>query len=158
MFIGKFLTFAGFFGRFFVLVRGEKILPAGFLGRFWLWPEPVHKVKVRAKRRKRGGNAAGQNGKEAVSLEFFDPGGKAGKAKHQHKDKGTDDLCLVFGGTPGMGIERRNVFHDGVKVQKPEFFAYSLKFKMEPCALGRIEMYFCLMQEIQIFLMGLPVN
>lgn len=105
MFIRKLLPFARLFGRLFVLVRREKVLPAGFLGSLWLWPEPVHKVKVRAKRRKPGGNAADQNGKKAVGLEFFDPGGKAGKAKHQHEDKGADGLGLVFGGTAEWGIE-----------------------------------------------------
>jgi hypothetical protein len=57
-----------------------------------------------------------------------------------------------------MGIESRKVFHDRIEVEHSEFFACSVKFKMEPHALGRIKMYFCLMQEIQILLMGLPVN
>jgi len=38
MLIRKLLSFAGYFGKLFVLVRREKILPAGFLARFWLEP------------------------------------------------------------------------------------------------------------------------
>lgn len=57
-----------------------------------------------------------------------------------------------------MGIESGKVFHNGVKVEHAEFFPCRAKLKKQPCALGRIEMYFCLMQEEEILLMGLSVN
>lgn len=105
MFIRKFLPFTGFFGRLFVLMSREQIFPASFLQMCGLCPEPVHEVKIRAKRRQGIRSAANENGKKTVSLKFFNPGGKACKAEHDHKDKGTDDLGLVFGWTPQMGIE-----------------------------------------------------
>lgn len=57
-----------------------------------------------------------------------------------------------------MGIENGKIFYDGVQVQHTKFFPYGSEFKAKLCAPGRIKVYFCLMQEIQILLMGLPVN
>lgn len=51
MTVGKLLTFAGLFEKLCVLIFREKVFPAGFLGSFWLGPEPVDKVEVRAQRR-----------------------------------------------------------------------------------------------------------
>ena len=113
----------------------EKILPAGFLGSFGLGPEPVHEVKIRPKRGKGRGRAANKKCKNAVRPELFDPGGKACKFKHNHKDKGTKDLCLVFGRAPHVGIEFGKVFHDGIQVEQLKFLLYSIEFKAEPCAL-----------------------
>ncbi len=158
MLIRKFLSFAGYFGKLFVLVRREEILPAGFLVRFWLEPEPVHEVKVSPQGRQGRGSTASQGSKEAVGLEFFDPGGKAGKAKHQHEDEGADDLGLVFSGPADRGIEAGKVFHYRIQVQQTKLLPDRSEFEPEPCALGRIKMYFCLMQEIKVLLMGLPVN
>ena len=73
MFIRKLLSFTGFFGRLSVLVGREKILPAGFLGRLGLWPEPIHEVKIGPKWRQGSGSAANKNGKKAVRPELFGP-------------------------------------------------------------------------------------
>lgn len=135
MFIRKLLPLAGFFGRLFVLIGWEQLFPAGPLEVPGLCPEPVHEVKIRPQRRQGRGSAANEDGKEAVSPEFSDPGGKACKAEHHHKDKGTQDLRLVPGWTPQRGIEPGKVFHDGIQVQQPKFFPYSAEFKAEPCAL-----------------------
>lgn len=158
MLIWKFLAFAGFFRRFAVLVFRKKVFPAGFLEGFGLGPEPVHEVEIRSKRRKGFGSTSYECGKQAVRSEFFDPCSEAGTAEHYHQDKGTDDLNLVFSRPAGIGIETGKVSHNRVEVQKTQLFPDRTEFKMEPCALGRIKMYFCLMQENQIFLMGLPVN
>lgn len=132
MFIRKFLPFTRFFGRLFVLMGWEQIFPAGSLQMSGLSPEPVHEVKIRAKGRQGTGSTANKDGKEAVGPEFFDPGGKTCKAEHYHKDKGTDDLGLVFGWTSQRGIEAGKVFHDGIQVQQPKFFPNSAKFKLQP--------------------------
>ena len=158
MFVGKFLSFAGFIRGFRVFILWEKILPAGFLGIFGLEPEPVHEIKVRPQRREGIWGAADQEGKQAVGLQFLDPGGKAGKTEHCHKHEGAEDLGLVFGRPAGVGKEAGKVCHNGIQIQQPEFFTGRGEFKMKPGALGRIKMYFCLMQEIQIILMGLPVH
>ena len=158
MLVGKLFPFAGLFGRFSVFVLREKVLPAGHLRVFRLRPEPVHQVKVRAQRREGVRGTAGQGGQEAVSLKLEEPDGQAGEAEHHHKDQGADDLCLVFGRPAGRGIEIRKVFHYRIQIQQAELLPDRAKFEQEPCALGRIKMYFSLMQEIQIFLMGLPVN
>ena len=158
MLIGKLLPSAGFFGRLSIFILREKVFPVGLLGGLRLWPEPVHEVKVRTQRRKGVRGTAGKGGKEAVSLEFQEPGGQAGETEHYHKDQGADDLDLVFGRPADRGIKRAKVFHYRIEIQQAEFFPDGAKFKPEPCTLGRIKMYFCLIQEIQIFLMGLPVN
>ena len=51
MTVGKLLSFAGLFGKLCVFIFREKVFPAGFLGSFWLGPEPVDKVEVRAQGR-----------------------------------------------------------------------------------------------------------
>lgn len=158
MLIGEFLSFSGFPGKVSVFILWEKILPAGFLGRFWLRPEPVDEVKIRAERRQGGGCTANEHGKKAVSPEFFDPGGKTERAEHHHKDKRADDLGLVFGRPADRGIKGGKVLHGGVKVKHAEFVPDILEFKAKPYALRRIKMNFCLMQEMEIILMGLPVN
>lgn len=135
MFIGKLLAFARFFGRLFILVGREKILPAGFLGSLGLCPEPVHEVKIRPKWGQGTRSAANEDGKEAVSPELFGPGGKAGNPKHHHKDKGTQDLGLVFGRASQVGIEPGKVCHGWVQVQQFKFFLYSAEFKVQLCAL-----------------------
>ena len=117
MFIRKFLSFTGFFGRLFVLMGREQIFPASSLQMSGPSPEPVHEVKIRTKWRQGRRSAANENGKETVSLKFFNPGGKAGKAEHDHKDKGTDDLGLVFGRTSQMGIEAGKVSHNRIQIQ-----------------------------------------
>ncbi len=58
---------------------------------------------------------------KTVGLEFLNLGGKAGKAKHQHKDKGTDDLGLAFGGTAEWGIEAGKILHDRSKFSRQSF-------------------------------------
>jgi len=158
MLIRQLLPFARFFGRFPVLVFREKVFSAGSLEGLGLCPEPVHEVEVRAKGRKGMWGAANERGKQGVSPEFLDPGGKAGETQHQHKDEGADDRNLIFVGSSDRGIKSRKVSHNRIEIQQAEFFADRTEFKMQPCALGRIKMYFSLMQEIQIFLMGLPVN
>ena len=132
MFIGKLLSPAWLLGRHFVFVSGKKIFPAGFLGVQRLSPEPVHEVKIRAKWRQGIRCTADENGKETVSPEFLEPGSKAGKAEHQHEDKGADDLGLVFGRPASVGIESGKEFHGGIQIQQPEFFPYSFEFKAEP--------------------------
>ena len=87
MFIGKLFSFAGLFGRLGVFIFWKEVFPAGFLGSFWLCPEPVHKVKIRAERGQGIRVTADQHGKKGVCLQFLYPEGKAGKAKHDHKDK-----------------------------------------------------------------------
>ncbi len=156
--VGKFLPFAGFFGRFHIFILWEEILSSGLLGSLGLSPEPVHEVEIRSYGRKGIRSTAYERGGQTVCPEFLNPGCKAGKAEHNHKDKGTDDLYLIFSGPSDWGIESGKISHNRIKIQQTEFFADVAEFKMEPCALGRIKMYFCLMQEIQIFLMGLPVN
>lgn len=158
MLIGKLLPFAGLFGRLSIPILGKKVLPAGPLVGFGLSPEPVHEVKIRAQRGKGIRGAADERGEEAVRPELFNPGGKAVEALQGHEDKGTDDLHLVFSWPSERGIESGKVTHYRVQVQQAELFPDRAKSEQEPCALGRIKMYFCLMQEIQVLLMGLPVN
>ena len=158
MLIGKLLPFAGLIGRLSVFIFWEKVLPAGPLGAFGLRPEPVDEVKIRAQRGKGIRGTADEGGEEAVRPELFNPGGKAGEVLHGHEDKGTDNLHLVFSGPSDRGIESGKESHYRVQVQQPELFPDRAEFGPEPCALGRIKMYFCLMQEIQVLLMGLPVN
>lgn len=79
--------------------------------------------------------AADEHGKQAVRMKFPNPTGKAGKAKHYHKDKGTDNLSLVFSRPASVGIEIRKEFHDRIQIQQPEFFPYSSEFKVKPSAL-----------------------
>lgn len=130
MSIRELLSFTWFFGWLFVPVCREKILPAGFLGSLGLCPEPVHEVKIRPKWGQGTGSAANEDSKEAVSLEFSDPGGKACNAEHHHKDKGTQDLGLVFGRASQVWIEPGKVCHDGIQVQQFQFFLYSAEFKV----------------------------
>ncbi len=148
MFIREFFTFAGLTQRLRVFILWEKVIPAVFLGSNRLSPEPVDEIKVRAKWREGIRGRADEQGKQAVSLKFPEPDGKAGKAEHQHKDKGTDDLGLVFSRPAGVGIESGKILHDGIQVKQPELLAYRTKFKAEPCALRRIKMNFSLMQEV----------
>lgn len=121
-------------------------------------PEPVHEVKVRAKRGQGIRGAAAEHGKAAVGAEFAHPGGKACKAEHYHNDKRAYDLGLVFSRAPQGVVEPGKVLHCGIQVRHAHFFPGVPELKAEPCALGRIKVYFCLMQETQILLMGLPVN
>ena len=158
MFIRELFSFARLFRRFFIFICGKKVFPSGFLGSIGLGPEPVHKVKVGPKGRQGGWQASGQRGKKAVGLKFPDPCGKAGAPKQRHENKRAYDLRLVFSGPSEWGIETGKELHNRIQIEKPEFFADRAEFQPEPYALGRIKMYFCLMQEIQIFLMGLPVN
>jgi len=123
-----------------------------------LSPETVDEVKVRAKRREGIRRRAYKGGKQGIGLEFPEPGGKAGEAEHYHKNEGADDLYLVFSGSSNWRIESGEIFHNRIKIQQAQFLANGIEFQMESSALRRIKMYFCLMQEIQIFLMGLPVN
>ncbi len=158
MLIGKLFPFAGLFGRLSIFIFGKKVLPAGPLGGFGLRPEPVHEVKIRAQRGKGIRGRADERGEEAVRSEYFHPGGKAGEALQGHEDKGTDDLHLVFSGPSDRGIESGKVSHYRIQVQQADLFPDRAESELEPCALGRIKVYFCLMQEIQVLLMGLPVN
>ncbi len=158
MLIGKLFPFAGLFGRLSIFIFWEKVLPAGPPGGFGLRPEPVHQVEVRTQRGEGCGGKASQDSKEAVGFEFFNPGGKAGEALQGHEDKGTDDLHLVFGGPSDRGIESGKISHYRIQVQQAELIPDRAECELEPCALGRIKVYFCLMQEIQVLLMGLPVN
>ena len=50
MSVGKFLPFAGLFGRLSIYIFQEKIFPAVALRVFGLGPEPVHQVKIRTQR------------------------------------------------------------------------------------------------------------
>lgn len=158
MLIRKLFPFAGFPGRLFIVVCGKEIFASRILQSCWLRPEPVHQAEVRTQRGEGCGGKASQDSKEAVGFEFFNPGGKAGKAKHHHEDKGANDLHLVDSGPSGVGIELGEILHNRIQIKNPQFFPDSGKFRMKPYALGRVKMYFCLMQESQIFLMGLPVN
>ena len=105
-------------------------------------------IKIRTQRRKGAWGAAGQDSRKAVGLQFSDPGGKAFEAKHNHKDKGTDDLDLIFSRPADRGIESGKVIHNRIQIQQAEFFPDRAESEMEPCALGRIKMYFSLTQEI----------
>lgn len=158
MLIRKLLSFAGLFRRLTIFILWEKVFPAGPLGVFRLCPEPVQKIKVRTKRRKGIRGAADEGSEQTVGFKFPNPDRQAGESEQHHKDKGTDNLHLIFGRPSDWGIESGKIVHNRIKIQQAEFFADRAEFKMEPCALGRIKMYFCLMQEIQILLMGLPVN
>jgi len=130
MFIRKLFSFSGLFGRPFVPVHGKEFLPAGPLGRLRLCPEPVHEVKVGAKRGQGVRGTANEHGKEAVGAEFADPGGKAGKAEGHHKNKRAYDLSLVFGRASHGGIEPGKVFHGGIEVEQAEFFPDVREFKI----------------------------
>ena len=156
--IGEFFAFAGFFRRLCVFVLWEKVFPAGALGGFVLSPEPVHEIEIRSQRRERICGAASEGGKETVGFQPAHPGGQAGKTEQHHEDKRADNLCLVLSGPAERGIELGQLLHDQIQVQQAEFFPDRGEFEAEPCTLGRIKMYFCLMQEIEILLMGLPVN
>lgn len=128
--VGKLLPFAGFFRRLAVPVFWEKFLPAGVLGVFGLDPEPVHQVKIRTQRREGAGETADKGSSEAVGLQFPNPGGQAGEAEHCHKDKGTDDLNLVFGRPADRGIESGKVFHYGIQIQHAEFLPDRAEFEL----------------------------
>ena len=88
VFIGKLLSFTGFFGRLGVLILWEKILPAGFLQGFRLRPEPIHEAEIRPEGRKGIRTASNKECQEGVGLKPPAPGGKAGDAEEHHKDKG----------------------------------------------------------------------
>ncbi len=132
MFIGKFLSSAGLFRRFFVFVSGKKVLPAGFLGSLRLGPEPVHEVKIRAKWRQGIRGASNEGSEKAVGPEFLYPDSKAGNAEHYHENKRADDLGLVYGGPAYSGIESRKIIHDGIQIKHTEFIAYRTKLLVEP--------------------------
>lgn len=117
MLIGKFLSFAGFYRRLSIFIFWKKVLPASLLGVFWLRPEPVHQVKVRSQRREGVRVASGQGGQEAVSLQLQEPGSQAVETKHYHKDKGANDLNLVFGRPAERGIKSGKVFHYRIQIQ-----------------------------------------
>ncbi len=135
MLIGKLLPFARSFRRLCVRILWEKVLPAVFLGSLGLRPQPVYEVKIRPKGRQGIRRTADENGQEAVGSELFDPGSKACKTCHHHKDKGTKDLSLVFGRTSQVGKEPGKEFHNGIQIQQPEFFPYGAEFKLKPYAL-----------------------
>lgn len=82
MLIRKLLPFARFFISFPVLVFREKVFPASSLDGLGLCPESVHEVEVRAKGRKGMWGAANERGKQGVSPEFLEPGGKTGETQH----------------------------------------------------------------------------
>ena len=48
---------------------------------------------------------ADKRSEQAVRSEFLTPGSQTGDAKHNHENKGTDDLDLVFSRPSGFGIE-----------------------------------------------------
>ncbi|MCH5248865.1 MAG: hypothetical protein J1E98_02985 [Lachnospiraceae bacterium] len=89
-----------------------------------LGPEPVYKVEVRAKGREGIWGTADEDGQEAVSFEFLDPDGKAGDTEHHHKDKGADDLGLVFSRPAGVGIKSGKIIHGGIQVQHGNGFVH----------------------------------
>lgn len=101
---------------------------------------------------------ASQDSKEAVGFGLLNADSEAGKARHQHEDKGAYDLYLIYSGTSGAVIELGEIIHNRIQIKNLQFFPDSGKFRMKPYTLGRVKMNFCLMQEKQIFLMGLPVN
>ena len=59
-------------------------------------------------------------------------------------------MCLVLSRPAESGIELGKVSHYRIQIQQAKFLLDSAEIKAEPCALGRIKMYFCLMQEIQV--------
>ena len=115
--VGKLLPSAGFFRRLSIFMFGEKIFPADALGFSGLGPEPVHQVKIRTQWRERVRVTADQDSRQAVSFQFPEPGGQAGETEHYHKDKGADDLDLVFGRPANRGIKSGKVFHYRVQIQ-----------------------------------------
>lgn len=133
--VRQFLALAGLLGRLGVLVFGEKILPAGFLGVLRLGSEPVHEVEAGAGRRQGIGRAADEQGEQAVGFKLPDPQGNTGKFQHCHKGEGADNLHLVFSGPTGCGVEAGKIFHGGFKVKQAQFFPCGCEFAMEPCAL-----------------------
>ena len=147
MLIWKLLSFAGLFRRLGVLILREKVLPAGFLGIYGLWPEPVHEVEIRAQRGKGIRSTANEHREQAVCGKFLNPGSQAGDTKHNHEDKGTDDLDLIFSRPSSFGIENGKICHNRIEIQETQLFPDRGEFEAEPCALGRIKMYFRLMQE-----------
>ncbi len=115
--VGKLFPFAGLFRRLSIFMFGEKIFPAAAPGFSGLGPEPVHQVKIRTRRREGVGVTADQDSSQAVGFQFPEPGGQAGEAGHYHKDKGADDLDLVFGRPANRGIKSGKVFHYRVQIQ-----------------------------------------
>lgn len=71
-------------GRFSIFIVREKVFPAGLPDVFGLDPEPVHEVKVRARRREGVREAAGKGGQENVRLQLHEPGGQAGDVLLSH--------------------------------------------------------------------------
>ena len=115
--VGKLLPSAGFFRRLSIFMFGEKIFPAAAPGFSGLGPEPVHQVKIRTRRQEGVRVTADQDSRQAVGFQFPEPGGQAGEAEHYHKDKGADDLDLVFGRPADRGIKSGKVFHYRVQIQ-----------------------------------------
>lgn len=135
----------------------EKVFSAQPLKRGILEPQAIDKIEVRAKWRKGRGGASDEESKKLIRCKTIHPVSKAGNAKVQHKSQGADDLGLVQSRTAGIGIIRSQMNHDRGKVKKPEFIPGGSKLGSEPFTQGRIRMNFSLMQEVQIFLMRLPV-
>ncbi len=91
-------------------------------------PEAVHEIVIGAKGRQLvGGSTADQNSKGYGAGKGFPypcseagPGGSAVKEQDK-KDEGTQDLRLIFSGTPGSGIKAGDEIRDGIKVESQEF-------------------------------------
>ena len=68
-----------------------------------------------------------RSSKQAAGFQFPEPGGQAGEAEHYHKDKGADDLDLVFSRPADRGIESGKVFHNRIQVQYRKYVKNPLK-------------------------------
>lgn len=91
-------------------------------------PEAVHEIVIGAKGRQLvRGSAASQDSKGyGAGKGFPDPDSQAGPCgsavkEQDKKDEGTQDLGLVFCGTPCSGIKAGDEICDGIKVKPQEF-------------------------------------
>ena len=86
--------------RFFTVpVRREESIPL-IKGTARASPKPVHKIIVRAQRRKRAYRASNQRGEDAVGFQTVYPRGKGRGCKvdgdqKEKEDEGTENLGLV---------------------------------------------------------------
>lgn len=121
MAVGKLFSLSGFRSRFFILIIRKEIFTAEFFRIRILEPETVNKIKVRAERRKVSGKAADEDGQEVISGKFFNPVSKAGKTAVEHEDKRAQDLRLVDGRPPGIGVIRSKELPDRVEIHRSKF-------------------------------------
>ncbi len=105
---------------------------------------------------------ADEGGKEPVVFEFINPECKGrrdkafGKEKEK-KDKGTQNLGLVFGRSSDGRVKRQKEFHSLIGIKKAEFLPGFPEFGMEPGSFGRIKGNHEIVEKTLVFMCGLPV-